>query len=159
MFLIHLMLSATLAALAGALHLQGLLAAFALLYLAFRLAIPLRPLQDYARKVELGTAFILWFAGQVLLASLNVASLVLARRLRMEPAVIALSLRRPEAHLATLLGCLLTLTPGTTALDYRETRGVLFIHVLDARKPAAVERMLRELERRLLDWLGAGGAG
>ncbi|MEE4461497.1 Na+/H+ antiporter subunit E [Azotobacter chroococcum] len=159
MFLGHLLLSGTLAALLGAFHFQGLLAAFVLLYLLCRLAVPVQPLRRHARRVELGSAFIVWFIGQVLLASLHVASLVLARQVRVEPAVVAVFLRRPEARLATLLGCLLSLTPGTMALEYRETEGILFIHALDARSPAAVEHLLRELERRLLHWLDAGGPG
>lgn len=156
MFLGHLLLSGILAAVAGAFHVPGLLAAFVLLYLLCKLAAPLQPLRRHARRVERGSAFIVWFIGQVLLASLHVARLVLARQVRVEPAVVAVSLRRPEERLATLLSCLLTLTPGTLALEYRETEGILFIHALDARSPAAVENMLRELERRLLHWLDAG---
>ncbi|MFB8829287.1 Na+/H+ antiporter subunit E [Azotobacter sp. CWF10] len=159
MFVAHLLLSGALAAVAGTLHVPGLLAAFIALYLLCRLVLPVQPLRRHARKVERGSVFILWFIGQVFLASLHVASLVLARRIRVEPAVVAVSLRRPEARLATLLGCLLTLTPGTLALEYRETEGTLFVHALDARNPAAVEAMLRELERRLLHWLDTDNDG
>jgi multicomponent Na+:H+ antiporter subunit E len=58
--------------------------------------------------------------------------------------------------MATLLGALLTLTPGTLALEYDENRGLLYIHALDARQREEVTGLLNELERRLLAWLDAG---
>ena len=61
-----------------------------------------------------------------------------------------------DANTATLLGALLTLTPGTLALEYDENRGLLYIHALDTRQREEVTGMLTELERRLLAWLDAG---
>jgi multicomponent Na+:H+ antiporter subunit E len=159
MFLLHLLLSLTLAALAGHLHGWGALGAFALLYLLCKLAWHSVRLRQYARRVELGSRFIPWFIGQVLLASLQVARLVLARRVAVEPAIVAVRLRNQDANMVTLIGCLLTLTPGTLALDYRAADGTLFIHALDARQQMEVESMVRDLESRLLQWLAPTASG
>jgi multicomponent Na+:H+ antiporter subunit E len=156
-FLLHLLASVALAWGLGFAHLGGGLLAFALLHLLarlFGLAIP--RLGRYARSLELGVGFCLWFIGQILLASYQVAGLVLARRVAAAPAVLAYPLTRPGAGMATLLGALLTLTPGTLALEYDEKRGLLYIHALDARQREEVTGLLNELERRLLAWLDAG---
>ena len=158
MFLLHLSLSLVLAALAGHLHGWGALSAFALLYLLCKLAWPSVRLRQYARRVELGSRFIPWFIGQVALASLQVARLVLARQVAVEPAIVAVRLRSRNANMVTLIGGLLTLTPGTLALDYDEEQGLLYIHTLDARRREDVTEILIELERRLLAWLDAGKA-
>lgn len=159
MFLLHLLLSLALAALSGHLHGWGVLSAFALLYLLCKLAWPSVRLRQYARRVELGSRFIPWFIGQVLLSSLHVARLVLARQVAVEPAIVAVRLRSRNANMVTLIGGLLTLTPGTLALDYRAADGTLFIHALDARQQMEVESMVRDLESRLLDWLEPAADG
>jgi len=156
-FALHLLASAGLAWTVNLPHLGGVLAAFALLHLLVRLlGLGLPRLAGYARSLELGVLFCLWFIGQILLASYHVAGLVLARRVEVAPAVLAYPLSRPGAGMATLFGALLTLTPGTLALEYDERRGLLYIHALDARHSETVTRMLAELERRLLAWLDAG---
>lgn len=160
LFVLHLLASVVLALAAGAGHLGGGLLAFALLYGLCRLAGLFVPrLRRYARALELGTVFCVWFLGQVFRASLQVARLVLARRVRVAPAVLAYPVRERGAGTVTLLGLLLTLTPGTLALEYDEARGLLYIHALDARRREGVEQLVREVERRLLAWMGAGGAG
>lgn len=159
MFLLHLFLSLALAALTGHLYGWGVLSAFALLYLLCKLAWPSVRLRQYARRVELGSRFIPWFIGQVFLSSLQVARLVLARQVAVEPAIVAVRLRSRDANRVTLLGGLLTLTPGTLALEYRAADGTLFIHALDARQQVEVENMVRDLESRLLDWLEPAADG
>jgi multicomponent Na+:H+ antiporter subunit E len=158
-FLLHLLASAALARELGFAHLGGGLVAFALLYLLVRLlGLGLPRLARYASSLEVGLWFCLWFIGQILLATYHVAGLVLARRIEVAPAVLAYPLTRCDARTATLLGALLTLTPGTLALEYDENRGLLYIHALDARRREEVTQMLGELERRLLAWLDAGYA-
>ena len=65
-------------------------------------------------------------------------------------------LLRADDRIATLLGCLLTLTPGTVAIDYLPEAGLMYIHALDADDAGEVEAGVREIERRLLRWLDAG---
>ena len=153
---LHLLLAVGLAAYADALRPLGVFAAFVAVYLALRLAIDLLGIRRYLRRLELGTAFALWFVGEIFRASVGVARIVLGREVAPQPAVVAMRLARRDERFATLLGCLLTLTPGTMALDYCPETGHMFIHALDARSAAEVETGVREIERRLLRWLDAG---
>lgn len=153
---VHILLAVGLAAFADALSPLGVLAAFLLSYGALRLAIDLLGIRRYLRRLELGTAFAFWFLGEVLRASIDVARVVLGRQVAPQPAVVRLRLARRDERFATLLGCLLTLTPGTMALDYAPDSGVMYIHALDARDADAVEAGVRAIERRLLGWINAG---
>lgn len=153
---LHILLAVGLAAFAGAASPLGVAAAFLVIYGALRLARQLLGIERYLRRVELGVAFAIWFLGEIFRASLDVARIVLARDVAPQPAVIALRLHRPGDRFATVLGGLLTLTPGTMALDYRPQTGVMYIHALDAGSAESVEAGVRAIERRLLRWLDAG---
>ena len=152
---LHLLLAVGLAAYADMLGPLGVTAAFVIIYVALRLAIDLLGIRRYLRRLELGTAFGLWFVAEVFKASLDVARIVLGRKVAPQPAVIVLRLARPDDRIATLLGCLLTLTPGTMALEYLPESGLMYIHAIDAKEAAAVEAGVRAIERRLLRWIDA----
>lgn len=153
---LHILIAIGLAAFAKALTPLGVLVAFALVYVALRFAMELLGIRPYVRRLELGVIFAAWFAREVLKASLDVARIVLSRRVAPQPAVVALQLRNPDERVATLLGCLLTLTPGTLALDYVAERGTMYIHAIDARDAEDVKDGVRAIESRLLAWLHAG---
>ena len=75
LFVIHLLASAGLAWSLGAGHLGGGLLAFALLYLIARLlGLAVQRLGRYARSLEHGVSFCLWFIAQVFLATYHVAA-------------------------------------------------------------------------------------
>ena len=152
---LHLLLAVGLAAYADMLGPLGVAAAFVIIYVALRLAIDLLGIRRYLRRLELGTAFGLWFVAEIFKASLDVARIVLGRKVAPQPAVIVLRLARPDDRIATLLGCLLTLTPGTMALEYLPESGLMYIHAIDAKEAAAVEAGVRAIERRLLRWIDA----
>ena len=152
---LHILLAVGLAAFADALSPLGVVAAFLVIYVALRLAIDLLGLRRYLRRLELGTAFSLWFVAEVFKASLDVARIVLARKVVPEPAVVRMRLARRDDRIATLLGCLLTLTPGTMALEYLPESGLMYIHAIDAKEAAAVEAGVRAIESRLLRWIDA----
>lgn len=153
---VHILLAAGLAAFSNALSPLGVLGAFVLIYLVLKLGAPVTGLETYVKRVELGTRFVVWFAIEVVKASLDVARLVLARRVTTAPAVVRVTLQRRDERLATLIGCLLTLTPGTMALEYEPHTGVLYVHALDIDAQSRVELAVREIETRLLAWIDAG---
>ncbi len=152
----HLLLAVGLAAFADGLTPLGVLAAFTLIYLLLKLSSRLMGLRGYVLRLELGVRFAGWFMLEVLKASLDVARLVLGRRVAISPAVVEVALVRRDERVATLLACLLTLTPGTLALHYRSEDGMLYVHALDTDSAAAVEEGVRRIEARLLAWLDAG---
>jgi len=63
-----------------------------------------------------------------------------------------------SAQGAALLGCMISLTPGTTTLDIDEDRRELLLHVLDASDPdGMLECIRREFEPGLLALFGEPG--
>lgn len=158
MFGLHVLLAASLAAFADALSPLGVALSFFGIHLLLSLAPEFLGLETYVLRVRLGARFVGWFLVEIVKASLDVARVVLAARVRPEPAILSLTLSRRDDRLATLLGGLLTLTPGTLALDYDPVRGVMFVHVLDARSADVVEAGIRAIETRLLRWIDAGQA-
>jgi len=150
---IHILLAVGIAAFADALVPMGIVGAFVLVYLVLRLGAPLIRTGNYLKRLELGFGFILWFALEIVKASVDVARIVTARKVSPSPAVIKLRLEDRREGVATLIGLLLTLTPGTMALDYDPDSGEMAIHALNANSVEEVEKGIRELERRLLDWM------
>lgn len=150
---IHILLSVGIAAFANALDPMGIVGAFLLVYLVLKLSARLIRTGNYLKRLELGIGFITWFATEIVKASLDVARIVVASKVAPSPAVITMRLEDRREGVVTLIGLLLTLTPGTMALDYDTETGEMSIHVLNATSVEAVERGIRELERRLLDWM------
>ena len=153
---VHLLVALGLAAFADALTPTGVLVACAVVYVVLRASGDLFGSRAYVTRIELGTGFAAWFVVEVFKASIDVARLVLGRRVNTRPAVVAVRLQRADDRFATVLGCLLTLTPGTLALDYDSARGLLYIHALDAESAEDVESGVRMIEDRLLAWIDAG---
>lgn len=158
MLYLHLLLATVLAAVLASLSPLYWLVAFAALYPVFRLAgLWQHDIRLYALRIEAGLVFVPWFAWQVFRASLDVARIVLHPRYRIEPAVVCVPVRTRDKRLITLIGCLLTLTPGTLALDYRSRTGDMFVHVLDTRSVESVAAAVGEIERRVMRWVQPPG--
>jgi multicomponent Na+:H+ antiporter subunit E len=153
---IHILLAAVLAAFSNALTPMGILVAAVLVYLVMKLGAGLMGIRGYVRRIELGVGFALWFAWEVVRASLDVARVVFGLNRRPRPAIVAIRLQRRDERVATLVGCLLTLTPGTMAMDYEPETGLMYVHALDADTPECIEQGIREIEARLLAWIDAG---
>lgn len=150
---IHILLAVGIAAFANALDPMGIVGAFVLVYLVLKLGARLIRTGNYLKRLELGVGFAVWFALEIVKASVDVARIVTAKKVSPSPAVVKLQLEDRREGVATLIGLLLTLTPGTMALDYDPDSGVMAIHALNADTVADVEQGIRELERRLLDWM------
>lgn len=152
----HFTLAALLAWSVGSLGPLNWLLAALLLYPLIRLAgLASRPLRRYAQRIEAGVRFVPWFVYKVFSASLHVALIVLNPRRKIEPAVVRIHIETQDKRLITLIGCLLTLTPGTLALDYSEQG--LYVHVLDARSVQPIQDGVSEIERRLMAWIRPNG--
>ncbi len=153
MFALHILVSVGIAAFANALNPMGILGAFVLVYLVLKLGESLILTGSYMRRLELGVQFVVWFAREIVLASVDVARIVIARKVNPSPAITRMRLEDRREEVVTLIGLLLTLTPGTMALDYDTESGEMIIHALNAESADEVERGVREIERRLLDWM------
>jgi multicomponent K+:H+ antiporter subunit E len=85
-----------------------------------------------------GLRFLAVFALDIVTANLRVARRVLGPLQRLSPALIEVPLDLRDPFLATLLGSIVSLTPGTVAIDVDQQRWLLLVHALDAPDPQAV---------------------
>ena len=109
-----------------------------------RLTLPFWP--DPPRLVRPWRAVRLFavFAADIVTANWRVARQVVGPLYRLSPALIEVPLDLQDPFLATLLGSIVSLTPGTVAIDVDRQRWVLLVHALDAPDPQALVREIKE---------------
>lgn len=108
------------------------------------------------QKLILFVRFILIFSWEILVANLRVAHDVLTPGFRSKPGVIAIPLNCKRDIEITALAIVLSLTPGTLALDVSPDKKFLYIHamfILDK------EKLIKEIKQhfetpimRILEW-------
>jgi multicomponent K+:H+ antiporter subunit E len=64
---------------------------------------------------------------------------------RIHPAFLEIPLDTRDDFVATILGSIITLTPGTVSIDIDRERRILHVHALDVDDPAA---MVAEIKSR-----------
>ncbi|GGE00496.1 hypothetical protein GCM10011529_03400 [Polymorphobacter glacialis] len=76
--------------------------------------------------------------GDIVTASFHVARLVLGSPRKLRPAFIDLPIDIADPFVATLLGSIISLTPGTVTIDIDMDSSILHLHALDVADPAAL---------------------
>jgi multicomponent Na+:H+ antiporter subunit E len=119
------------------------------------------PLPPVRMNLRVRPLWLLWlvvkFLMDVVMASIEVAWKVLTLRRPPENAVIEVNLRTPSDFVLTIVGELTSLVPGSVVVEARRSSHTLFLHVLDARDDAGVEKMRQAtyaLERRVVHAFG-----
>ncbi|MEF2550513.1 Na+/H+ antiporter subunit E [Aurantimonas sp. A2-1-M11] len=79
----------------------------------------------------------LLFLRELIKSAWRVAVLVLKPRMDLKPGIFAHQLKVESDFEITLLANLITLTPGTLAVDVSEDRSILYVHAIDCSDPAA----------------------
>lgn len=132
----------------------SLLVGFALGYLVLRVSPGLARDTSYFRRVAQAVRFAGFFLREVAVATAKIAYDVLTPTPYMRPAVIGIPLdAETDAEIATL-AIVITLTPGTLALDVSSDRKILYIHVMYLTDPEAIRREIKGgFERRILELL------
>ncbi|MDF1501390.1 Na+/H+ antiporter subunit E [Roseisolibacter sp. H3M3-2] len=100
-----------------------------------------------------GAAFALFgiFLYDLVAASLAVARIVLARRPRHAPAIVAVPVDARTEWGVALFAYLVSTTPGSTCLHVADDRRTLYVHFLDAPDAGARAADVKALyERRIL---------
>lgn len=95
-------------------------------------------------------AYLPWLLGQIILANLQLAAVILHRRLPISPTVVRLRTRLHGDLARTTFGNSITLTPGTITLDMDGDE--LVVHALT--RDAARALLTRTMERRVARALG-----
>lgn len=107
---------------------------------------------NYAERVVRTMLFALFFLRELLVANFRMAYVVLNPRLKIRPAVVAVPLDADSGLEITLLGNLITLTPGTLYLDC--TSEVMYVHTIYVDDTDAFRRRIKEkYERPLMEIL------
>ena len=108
----------------------------------------------YFRKSGVLVRFVGFYAWEVVRSNVRVAADVVTPALRAEPGVVAVPLdARTDAEI-TLLANLITMTPGSLAVDVADDRSVIYVHSMFAEDPdALVHEIKDDIERRVLELL------
>jgi multicomponent Na+:H+ antiporter subunit E len=118
------------------------------------LVFPLPSLRMHLRVRPLRLAWlVLHFMVDVVRASVQVSWTTLQFRRTPRNAVIEVDLRTPSDFVLTLVAEMTSLVPGSLVVEARRSTHTLYLHVLDARDEAGVDRMRRDvlaLERRVV---------
>ena len=91
-----------------------------------------------------GLRFLGIFALDIVTANWRVARQVVGPLYRLSPTLVEVPLDLRDPFLATLLGSIVSLTPGTVAIDVDRQRWVLLVHALDAPDPQALVREIKD---------------
>lgn len=126
-----------------------LLAGFLLGYVLLAFAGTTREAARYGRKVRCAGELAVVFLVELLRANLRVAYDVVTPQHRMRPAILRVPLDARSDGEITLLSNLITLTPGSLALEVSADRRVLYVHAMYA-DDDFVPRIKRVLEARVL---------
>ncbi len=122
------------------------------------LVFPLPSLKMHLRVRPLRLAWlVVHFMADVVRASIHVSWTTLQFHRQPVNAVIEIDLRTPSDFVLTLVAEMTSLVPGSLVVEARRSTHTLFLHVLDARDQAGVDKMRREvlaLERRVVLALG-----
>lgn len=90
----------------------------------------------------------------IVVANVQVARLILAPRLKVQPRFVQLPLDVKNPYARTLLAGIITMTPGTVSVDVSARGDHLLIHGLDVRDQAELIRSIKQrYERPLLEIL------
>jgi multicomponent Na+:H+ antiporter subunit E len=112
----------------------------------------------YVQRTRKAIGFVGFYLKEVVLSNWRMAIDVLSVELKASPAIVAVPLesRTDNDSEITLLSNLITLTPGTMAIDVSPDKRILYVHTFDlpgGDAEAFVAKLKREMERRVLEVL------
>jgi len=113
-----------------------------------------RSSKKYFKIVPRIISFALFFIWELTKANIQVAYEVITPKFNMKPGIIAIPLEAKTDLEITLLANLITLTPGTLALDVSTDRSVLYVHGMYVmEKEEFITDIKQGFEKRLLEIL------
>jgi multicomponent Na+:H+ antiporter subunit E len=110
--------------------------------------------KGYFNRLPRVIAFIFFFLYELLKANLEVAFDVVTPKFYMRPGIVGIPLDASTNLEIALLANLITLTPGTLALDVSDDRKVLYVHAMYIKdKEQFIKNIKTGFEKRLLEIL------
>jgi multicomponent Na+:H+ antiporter subunit E len=153
-FAANIFLAVAWALAAGNVTLSNLAVGFALAFLVLWLVRPVLSETTYFGRVGRILSFFAFYLWELVLANLRVAYDVLTPRHHMRPGIIGIPLDAETDQEITLLANLITLTPGSLAVDVSADRKTLYVHEMfigDLEQTRA--KVKSGYERRVLELL------
>jgi multicomponent Na+:H+ antiporter subunit E len=153
-FLWNILLALVWCLLQGEVDLPTLAIGFVVGFLALRVIEGPHTESRYFGKPRKFLAFFVYFLREMHVAQFRVVHDVVTVRHRSNPGIIAMRLdARTDAEIA-FLACIISLTPGTMALEVSRNRRLLYLHVMfipEEDPGRLIENIKARLERPLLD--------
>ena len=111
-----------------------------------------RPGRSYALRFWSITTLLLFLARELVRANIKVAYYTVSNLKSLRPAILAVPLEELTDPEITLLAGLITLTPGTLAIDVSADKRQMFVHFMHVDDPhEAVQEIKSGFERRILE--------
>jgi len=129
-FSINLVLAVVWAALSGGFSLANLLIGFVVGYFTLWIMQPLFPASRYCQKFKGVALLALFFLWELLVSSIKVAWSVVTPLKHSKPGIISVPLDVTSDTEITVLGNLISLTPGSLSLDVSADRKHLVVHAM-----------------------------
>lgn len=89
------------------------------------------------RRAWIAVSLLATFLWQIVASGTVTAWIIVRPGVRPTPALVRMRFAGLSETGAALLGCMITLTPGTTTIDIDMARGEMLLHLLDGADPAA----------------------
>ena len=154
MFALNLVLALVWMAMTGNFDVVNLALGFAFGYVVlFLLQRAIGRSRYFSKSVGL-VRFVAFYVIDVVRANIRVAFDVVTPASRAHPGIVAVPLdARTDVEIAVLAN-LITMTPGSLAVDMSDDRSVIYVHSMFAEDPDALAREIKDdLERRVLELL------
>ncbi|MGH7844314.1 MAG: Na+/H+ antiporter subunit E [Candidatus Binatia bacterium] len=154
MFLWHLLIALTWAALTGIFTWSNVLVGFIVGYPILSIAQRSSGSSTYVRRLGYVLRFAVFYIWELILANLRVAYDVMTPTRRMRPGVVAIPLYAKTDVEITMLANLITLTPGSVSLDVSSDRRFLYLHAMYIDDVEEFRESVKNtIERRVLEVL------
>ncbi len=144
MLLLHAFLTLAWLSITGVFTSANLLLGWVLCYVVLQIVVGRGEHSAYFWKTRRLFWFAFFFAWELLSATLRVALDILRPRQRIRPAIIELNVEGKSAAEIAMLANVITLTPGSMALDVSHDQGKLYVHSMYAKDVEAARRQLEQ---------------
>ncbi|MBE0655412.1 MAG: Na+/H+ antiporter subunit E, partial [Bacteroidales bacterium] len=100
-------------------------------------------------KIFYAGFFIFFYMYDVILSNISIAADILTPKHRMEPAIVDVKLHTTKENEILAISNLISMTPGSLALDYNREKNTLTVHVMYYNDPEKFRRVTDQLQARI----------
>ena len=150
--LLNILLTLSWVSLTGDISFFNVVEGFIISYVILLISRNLLSVSGYIKKTYYIINFVLFFIWELVLANLKVTLDIVTPQHLMKPGIIALPLSAKSDFEIFLLSLVITLTPGTLALDVSEDNSTLFVHVMYMEKGREhiIEEIKENFENKII---------